>query len=67
MKMKEEIKSKVSEIDTEIIRHEWFDFHVLNFDGFKLTVAGSVDLVYYQKLEKIFEDKFIMSAFMVIY
>lgn len=61
--MKEEIKSIVLKIDTEIRRHEWFDFYVLNFDGFKLTVAGSVELAYYHNLEIIFEDIFFVSAF----
>lgn len=50
-------------IDDEIRRHEWFDFHVLSFDGFKLKIAGSVDLTYYHKLEIIFEDIFFVSGF----
>jgi hypothetical protein len=61
--MTEEIKKIVLKIDSEIRQHEWFDFHVLNFDAFKLTVAGSVDLTYYHKLEIIFEDIFFVSGF----
>jgi hypothetical protein len=61
--MTEEIKNRVLNIDLEIRRHEWFDFHVLNFDGSKLTIAGSDDLTYYHTLEIIFEDIFFVSAF----
>jgi hypothetical protein len=61
--MTEEIKNIVLRIDNEIRQHEWFDFHILNFDGFKLTVAGSVDLTYYHMLEIIFEDIFFVSGF----
>jgi hypothetical protein len=61
--MAKELKNIVLKIDSEIRRHEWFDFHILNFDGFKLTVAGSVDLTYYHKLEIIFEDIFFVSGF----
>ena len=61
--MTNEIKNKVLEIDTKIRQHKWFDFQVINYDGFKLTVAGSVDLTNYHSLEIIFEDIFFVSGF----
>lgn len=51
------------QIDKIIRKEIWFDFHVLNFDGHRLTVAGSIDLIYYHNLEVIFEDIFFVSGF----
>ena len=50
-------------IDEVIRKEKWFDFHVLEFDGYRLTVGGSIDLTYYHKLEVIFEDIFFVSGF----
>lgn len=61
--MSEQIKNIVLEIDNEIRQNKWFDFHVLKFDGCKLIIAGSVDLIYYHTLEIIFEDVFFVSGF----
>ena len=61
--MTQEIRNIVSEIDDEIRQHEWFDFHILSFDGFKLIIAGGIDLIYYHKLEIIFEGVFFVSGF----
>jgi hypothetical protein len=61
--MKNETKKIVSEIDKEIRQHDWFDFHILKYDGYKLIVAGSIDLIYYHKLEIIFEDILFVSGF----
>jgi len=62
---------KIKNVETsrqidDIIRkgkETWFDFHVLNFDGYRLAVAGSIDLAYYHTLEIIFEDVFFVSCF----
>jgi len=59
----EEIKNIVLEINNEIQQQDWFDFHILSFDGFTLKVAGGTDLAYYHKLEVIFEDIFFVSGF----
>lgn len=61
--MIEDIKKIVHEIDTKIRQYEWFDFRVLNFDGFKLSIVGGTDLIYYHELEVIFEDIFFVSVF----
>lgn len=50
-------------IDALIRKETWFDFHVLSYDGYKLTVGGSIDLTYYHTLELIFEDVFFVSGF----
>lgn len=61
--MTEEIRNIVTRIDSEIRQNAWFEFHVSKFDGYKLSVAGSIDLIYYHNLEIIFEDVFFVSAF----
>lgn len=60
--MLKESRKIVEAIDTIIRGYEWFDFHVLKYDGTKLIVAGSIDLNYYHKLEIIFEDVFFVSG-----
>ena len=60
--MTEEIKNIVTQIDKEIRKEKWFDFHVLNYYGSRLTIGGSVDLTYYHKLEIVFEDVFFVSG-----
>ena len=61
--MTTEIKNLATKIDSIIRQHKWFDFHVLNYDGFKLTIAGGIDLTYSHILEIIFEDIFFVSGF----
>ena len=61
--MNEHIRNTVVKIDEHIRRELWFDFHVINFDGQKLTIAGGIDLHYYHSLELIFEDVFFVSCF----
>lgn len=53
----------VSEIDHEIRLNEWFDFHVLEYDGYRLSIGGGKDLTYSHELEIIFEDVFFASIF----
>lgn len=62
-KMIAETKTLIADIDNLIRQHKWFDFYVLNYDGFKLSIAGSIDLAYYHTLEIIFEDIFFVSGF----
>lgn len=61
--MKETIINIVKEIDNEIRKNKWFDFHILKYDGLTLTVAGSDDLTYYHTLEINFENIFFVSGF----
>lgn len=65
--MTQHIENIVLEIDKEIRRHTWFDFHILSFDGNNLIVGGSLDLTYYHKLEIIFEDVFFVSGFFKVW
>ena len=58
-----DIKETVKEIDAIIRNGLWFDFHVYKYDGRNLTVAGSIDLCYYHKLEIIFENVFFFHGF----
>ncbi len=57
------IKQLVNEIDQIIRKNQWFDFHVIKYDGYRLIIGGSIDLTYYHKLEIIFEDVFFASTF----
>ncbi len=57
------IKNIVSEIDQIIRKNEWFDFHVLQYDGHNMIIGGSIDLTYHHNLELIFEDVFYVSAY----
>ena len=41
----------------------WFDFQIIEYDGYKLTIAGSIDLIYYHTLEVVFQDVFFVSGF----
>jgi len=61
--MKIEIRDFAKEIDSIIRQQKWFDFHVLNYNRAKLTIAGGIDLTYYHTLEVIFEDVFFVSGF----
>lgn len=61
--MTTEIRDLVKEIDGIVRQQKWFDFHVLSYDGFKLTIGGSIDLNYYHSLEIIFNDVFFVSGF----
>ncbi|NNV57824.1 hypothetical protein [Limnovirga soli] len=60
--MTEKIKDIVTQIDREIRKEKSFDFHVISYDGCRLTIAGSTDLTYYHKLEIIFDDVFFVSG-----
>ena len=62
--MMRNIKSIVEEIDNKIRGYEWLDFHVLSFDGSRLIVAGSTDLIYFHEIEIIFENVFFISGFL---
>lgn len=61
--MSDEIRNTVLEIDKQIRKHMWFDFHVFRYDVNQLIIAGSIDLLYYHSLEVVFEDIFFVSAF----
>ena len=61
--MTEDIQYIVSEIDKEIRLHKWFDFHILKYESKMLSIAGSIDLLYYHTLEIVFEDIFFVSGF----
>ena len=50
-------------IDQIIRQHSWFDFHVLKYDGSRLTIAGGIDLTYYHQLEITFENIFFAATF----
>ncbi|MCB2375977.1 hypothetical protein LGH70_00175 [Hymenobacter sp. BT635] len=53
----------VEQIDQEIRKHLWLDFHVLSYNGSDLIIAGGEDLTYNHELEIIFSDVFFVSAF----
>jgi hypothetical protein len=61
--MNDKILNTVLEIDKEIRKHDWFEFTVLNYDGYKLTIAGSFDFSYYHNLEIFFEDILFFSGY----
>lgn len=61
--MTTELKDIVKEIDSLIRKEMWYDFHVFSYDGEKLIIAGSIDLIYYHTLEVIFEDVFFVSGY----
>lgn len=61
--MTTELKDLTKEIDNIARQQKWFDFHVLNYSGSKLTIAGGTDLTYYHTLEVIFEDVFFALVF----
>jgi hypothetical protein len=61
--MTSDLINKVLQVDKQICRHDWFDFHVLKFDNSKLVIGGGVDLTYFHTLEIIFDDVFFVSAF----
>lgn len=61
--MKETIINIVKEIDNEIRKNKWFDFHFLKYDGITLTIAGSDDLTYYHTLEINFANIFFVSGY----
>ena len=63
MKTKE-LLNKVREIDGKIREYQWFDMEVLKYDGYKLTIAGGIDLCYCHRLEIIFEDIFFIKSYM---
>lgn len=52
--------NKINEL---ICKNDYFEFHVLSYDGFSLTVAASKDLTYYHNLEIIFKNVFFVSGF----
>lgn len=60
--MTEEIKDIVRQIDQEIRKEKWFDFHVTHYGGGRLTVAGSTDLTYSHNLEIVFDEVFFVSG-----
>lgn len=55
--------TKVNEINAFIAQHNWIDFEVKSYDGYRLIIAGSKDLIYYHLLEITFEDVFWFSGF----
>ncbi|MFT3992688.1 MAG: hypothetical protein QM660_00160 [Dysgonomonas sp.] len=55
-------KDVADQIDMFIRKHLWFDFHVTDYDGYKLSVMGSTDLSYYHMLEIVFENVFFISG-----
>lgn len=59
--MNDQLNKTVSEIDMEIRLHNWFDFHVQNYDGYRLSIVGGQDLTYSHELELIFENVFYAS------
>ena len=61
--MNNQLQQVVSEIDQEVRSHPWFDFHVLEYDGYRLSIVGGQDLTYSHELELIFEDVFFASIF----
>lgn len=58
-----DINPAIKEINEFISQHNWMDFEVKSYDGFKLVIAGSTDLMYYHLLEISFEDVFWFSGF----
>lgn len=63
--MTTDISDLVTKIDSLIRQQTWFDFHVLTYDGSRLIIAGSSDLIYYHTLEIIFEEIFFVSGFFI--
>jgi len=61
--LNDQLEQTVSEIDHEVRLHDWFDFHVLKYDGYRLLIGGGVDLTYSHELEIIFEDVFFATIF----
>ncbi|MDA9339619.1 hypothetical protein N9Q68_01465 [Polaribacter sp.] len=53
----------VENIDKIIRSNEWFDFHVLNYDGRTLKIGGGINLTYYHSLEILFTDVFFVHGF----
>jgi hypothetical protein len=62
-RMTDILVNTVTQIDNYIRQNNWFDFHVISYDGYNLTIAGGIDLTYYHSLEIIFEDVFFFSGF----
>ena len=58
-----QLKPTVEKIDKYIRESLWFDFQIIEYDGYKLTIAGSIDLIYYHTLEVVFQDVFFVSGF----
>jgi hypothetical protein len=61
--MKTELVKIVTEIDNIIRKELWFDFHVFQYDGRRLIVAGGIDLHYFHTLEVIFNNVFFFSGY----
>jgi len=61
--MMQQIAHTVGQIDAYIRQHAWFDFHVWRYDGHRLILAGSTDLIYYHELEIIFTDVCFVSSY----
>lgn len=61
--MGNENQKNVLEIDSIIRQNPWFDFHITKYDGYNLTLVGSIDLTYFHTLEIIFEEVFFVSSF----
>ena len=57
------MQETVNKIDIIIRSNEWFDFHVLSYDGRSLKIGGGIDLTYYHSLEIIFTDIFFVHGF----
>lgn len=53
----------VNSIDQIIRSNEWFDFHILSFDGRTLKIGGGIDLTYAHSLEILFIDVFFIHGF----
>lgn len=58
-----DVNPVIKEINEFISQHNWMDFELKSYDGFKLVIAGSTDLMYYHLLEITFEDVFWFSGF----
>ncbi len=53
----------VNRIDNIIRSNEWFEFHILSYDGRTLRIGGGIDLTYYHSLEILFTDVFFVQGF----
>lgn len=61
--MKEQNGITASEIDQIVRQNKWVNFHVLEYNGRSLSIAGGIDLSDTHTLEIIFEDVFYASVY----